>query len=95
MIIELEHVGVTIDLPETDIKAADGLSWLLHYTDGAHRVLAGIRAHLRDTQEPLPLYRELTPPDPLTTSTVMLLEDLRRYTAARVLADEHDEQVPA
>lgn len=82
MIIELEHVGVTVDLPEPDIKAADRLAYLLHYSNGPERVMEGIRAHLRDTAEPLPLYAGLTAPDPLTTSTVMLLEDLQRFTAA-------------
>lgn len=89
MMIELEHVGVTIDLPEPDVTAADRLSWLLHYSDGPRRVLDGIRAHIRDTRDPLPLYASLPMPDALTTSTVMLLEDLRHYTATR------DAEVPA
>lgn len=83
MIIELEHVGTTIDLPEPDIAAADRLAYLLHYSDGPRRVLERIYAHLRDTRDPLPLYGQVQQPDPLTDSTLLVLEDLRRYTAVQ------------
>lgn len=83
MIVNLEHVGATIDLPEADLTAADSIAWMLRTQGGAQRALSAIHAHIRDTRDPLPILAGLPALDPLTTSTVLLLDELRTYTAQR------------
>lgn len=83
MIVNLEHVGTTIDLPEADLTAADSIAWMLRTQGGAQRALSAIHAHIRDTRDPLPILAGLPALDPLTTSTVLLLDELRTYTAQR------------
>lgn len=83
MIVNLEHVGATIDLPEADIHAADSIAWMLRTQGGARRALSAIHAHICDTRDPLPILAGLPALDPLTTSTVLLLDELRTYTAQR------------